>query len=239
MKKPSKIQKLFFYGFLAVSLEFVGKISPSLAQLSDTQLSDTQLSDTQPLSNNNAANSNAASSVDDIAETSEANVSEAEILLQRERIEQSLNVLMQMLGETEDLDTADLTEITQQLDVLTQELNQLDIEALNASHETAEKPSEASSPSHLAYIESYKENLTTCTPSVYVDLLMQGMTESIRGWVGNRCQVDQQVASNGTQTNSRCFYTRQDIAIITAPDIDGLEPSYPDSAPLTIECYSR
>lgn len=129
-------------------------------------------------------------------------------------------------------DEAELQRLEQELERLERELEPIlqqieDMEALG--RQIDEYPLNGSqldeietatvSPETLARLADFEMNLTDCSPGTYPDLILSGMTEIIRGWAEGTCQVDRLTNIGDMQAVHQCFYTLQDIELITGPEL--------------------
>lgn len=116
----------------------------------------------------------------------------------------------------------EIERLNQALEPLLQDLESLDqtmteLEAID--QQIDEAWAEIYTPETAALFADYQINLATCSPATYEDLFLPGITDSIQGWVGDTCQVDKRTNLGDSQWIHQCFYTRQDIELITGPGL--------------------
>lgn len=116
---------------------------------------------------------------------------------------QNLNRQIEAINTSPTADLQDLEIFVESLDAQTQGMQAVD------------DTLEGLTPGHAERLDRYETHLATCSPHVSEDLFFPESLEVIRGWVGERCQVDRRVMISGHPQGTSCFYTRQDIARIT------------------------
>ncbi|MEM9089056.1 MAG: hypothetical protein AAGC93_09960 [Cyanobacteria bacterium P01_F01_bin.53] len=116
---------------------------------------------------------------------------------------QTLNRQIEAINTSPTADLQDLEIFVESLDAQTQEIQAVD------------DTLEGLTPGHAERLDRYETHLATCSPHVSEDLFFPESLEVIRGWVGERCQVDRRVMISGQPQGTSCLYTRQDIARIT------------------------